>query len=272
MLRNFLAGIVFMGLVGAGCDGGKSNTDKLNSLNAESVQSKYYDSIVYSTDHLEIRKISDHVYEHTSFLHTNDFGNVPCNGMVVTDKNEAVVFDTPTDDKSSEELLNYFINDLHLQVNAVVPTHFHTDCLGGLKEFHQRGIQSYSNEETIGILRKMNSKIILPQNGFKDSLELKVGDTKVFACFLGEGHTRDNIVGYFPDEKILFGGCLLKESGAGKGNLEDANMTAWPETVKKVQDKFSESRIVIPGHGERGGKELFAYTIGLFSSAPSATK
>jgi hypothetical protein len=37
--------------------------------------------------------------------------------------------------------------------------------------------------------------------------------------FFGEGHTKDNVVAYFLSEKILFGGCLLKELEASKGYL-----------------------------------------------------
>jgi metallo-beta-lactamase class B len=110
--------------------------------------------------------------------------------------------------------------------------------------------------------RASNSPI--PKNGFDNLLELKVGDKKVFAEFFGEGHTKDNVIGYFPDEKIVFGGCLIKESGAGKGNLEDANINDWPLTVAKLKEKYPDTKIAIPGHGKLGGTELFDYTIQLF--------
>ena len=249
----------------SGCNSGKSiNDENISIANTESDLPKYFDSLVYSSDNLEIRKISNHVYEHTSFLQTESFGKVPCNGMVVTDKNEAIVFDTPTDSISSEELIHYFTNSLPFNIMAVIPTHFHTDCLGGLKEFHQHQIPSFASERTIRIFKESKAGLQIPQNGFADSLELKVGDQKVFAGFFGEGHTRDNIVGFFPEDNILFGGCLIKESGAGKGFLEDANVAAWPETVKKVKERFPQIDIVIPGHGKQGGAELFDYTIGLF--------
>ncbi len=266
MLRYFLAGIVVVGLFISGCNNGNSIKDKNVSLaNQKSVPPTYFDSLVYSSDNLVIRKISNHVYEHTSYLQTESFGKVPCNGMIVTDNEEAIVFDTPTDSISSEELIHYFTKSLPYKIKAVVPTHFHTDCLGGLKEFHQHQIPSFANDQTIRILKESKEDFPIPQNGFADSLELMVGDQKVFAVFFGEGHTRDNIVGFFPEDNILFGGCLIKESGAGKGFLEDANVVDWPETVKKVQQRFKQIGIVIPGHGKRGGAELYNYTIGLFS-------
>ncbi|MGE0492978.1 MAG: MBL fold metallo-hydrolase [Vulcanimicrobiota bacterium] len=81
----------------------------------------------------------------------------------------------------------------------------------------------------------------------------------------GRGHSFDNVVTYLPAEKVLFGGCLLKARGAGKGNLADADVAAWPTTVAAVRQAFAEAEFVVPGHGRWGGPELLDYTIEMFS-------
>lgn len=182
--------------------------------------------------------------------------------MIVTDKNEAVVFDTPSDNKTSEELIRFIQDKLHAKIVAIIPTHFHADCLGGLSAFHQHNIPSYSYIKTIELAKKNGFEV--PQNSFDKMLELNVGNKKVFAEFAGEGHTKDNVIGYFPSENILFGGCLIKEVGAGKGNLEDANVNDWSATVKKIKQEYPNAKVVIPGHGKYGGTELLDYTIKLF--------
>ena len=182
--------------------------------------------------------------------------------MLVINNQEVIVFDTPADSLASVELINWVTAKLQSKIVAVIPTHFHGDCLGGLKEFHSRGIASYSNNLTIKLAKERN--FTLPQNGFDDLIELKVGNTKVSARFFGEGHTKDNVIGYFADEKIMFGGCLIKEIGAGKGNLEDANVKDWSATVLKLKQQYPKVKTVIPGHGEIGGIELLDYTINLF--------
>ncbi|MEZ4957420.1 MAG: hypothetical protein R2825_27935 [Saprospiraceae bacterium] len=101
---------------------------------------------------------------------------------------------------------------------GVVVTHFHDDCLGGLNEFHNKQIPSYTSFKTIELAKLEDNPE--PLNGFDDYLELKVGNKKVINQFLGEGHTKDNIVSYFPAEKVLFGGCLIKTLGASKGIWE----------------------------------------------------
>lgn len=220
--------------------------------------------IVYRSDKLVITKLSQHVYQHTSFLNTESFGRVPCNGMVVVNQQEAIVFDTPATDSASAELIHWAISDLHSRIKAVIPTHFHDDCLGGLTAFAKKGIPSYANQQTIILAKQKGSAV--PEKGFTDSLILLIGNQKVYALFFGEGHTKDNVVGYFPQDNILFGGCLIKEINADKGYLGDANTNDWPATVGKIKKRFPKLAVVIPGHGKTGGEDLLDYTIRLFKN------
>ncbi|MCY1554896.1 Metallo-beta-lactamase type 2 [compost metagenome] len=110
------------------------------------------------------------------------------------------------------------------------------------------------------------NNFVIPKNSFTDSLTLKVGNEKIVAKYFGEGHTKDNVVGYFPSENILFGGCLIKELNASKGYLGDSNVADWSSTVEKLKKEYPNVKIVVPGHGELGNKELLDYTINLFKT------
>ncbi|MCB0408985.1 MAG: subclass B1 metallo-beta-lactamase [Flavobacteriales bacterium] len=218
----------------------------------------------YSSDNLKIEQLSKNTFRHISYLQTEDFGKVVCNGMIVIDNNEALIFDTPVNDEDSKEIIDWVKNTLNCKVAGIIVTHFHNDCLGGLNEFHNRQIPSYASFSTIELAKTNNFQT--PQNGFKNYLELKVGNKKVLNEYLGEGHTKDNIISYFPAEKVLFGGCLIKELNATKGYLGDANVSAWSETVQSVKSKYVDAKIIIPGHGKPGGRELLDYTIKLFKN------
>lgn len=218
----------------------------------------------YETEDLKIEQVSENTFVHISYLNTQDFGKVGCNGMIVIDEGEAIVFDTPADDATSVELLSFIENSLHCKVKGIVVTHFHVDCLGGLNEFHKKDIPSYANNQTIELANTGDKT--LPQNGFDGFLELKIGDENVICDFLGEGHTADNVIGYFPKDKALFGGCLIKSIGAGKGNLEDANVGEWSATVSYLKSKYGETKIVVPGHGKSGGTDLLDFTIEKFQT------
>jgi metallo-beta-lactamase class B len=217
---------------------------------------------VYKAEDLIITRIAENSYVHTSFKQTNDFGYVPCNGLIVCSNKEAVVFDTPTTDSVSKALVHWIKDSLGCKINAIIPTHFHDDCLGGLKAFHEMEIPSHGFSKTIALATENNYEV--PKNSFDDALDLNMGNQNVVVRYFGEGHTKDNVVGYFPADGVLFGGCMIKELDASKGYLGDANIAAWPGTVEKVKKGFPQVKLVVPGHGAYGDKGLLDYTIGLF--------
>ena len=224
----------------------------------------YSQEKIIISDDLEIIKFKENVFIHISYLETQSFGRVPCNGVIYINDNEAVFLDTPLDTIITSQLLKWFEeNYSDIKINGVVVNHFHDDCLGGLEEFHKRGIKSYSHELTPELAEKNGAAI--PLNTFEEQLEIKVGSENIICCYFGEAHTSDNIVVWIPEEKILFGGCMIKSLNSSKGNLADANVNEWVNTVEKVKKKFSSAKIVIPGHGDYGGIELLDYTIDLFS-------
>ncbi len=62
---------------------------------------------VFKSNDLIITQISGDAFIHTSFKQTNDFGYVPCNGLIVRNNKEAIVFDTPTTDSTSVSLIRW---------------------------------------------------------------------------------------------------------------------------------------------------------------------
>lgn len=246
-LRSFLLLLIFI----------------LNLVSADAQSKKIFKpKVLRQTPEWEVTQIAPNSFLHTSYLQTNDFGKVPCNGLIVRANGAVIVFDTPTNDSASKELIQWIGDYLKCRIVAVVPTHFHNDCLGGLQAFHQQQIPSYANAETIALAEKNNFTV--PQHGFTDSLQLSLGNTPVSLRFFGAGHTRDNIVGYFPSDEILFGGCLLKEINATKGYLGDAVVADWSATVERIRSTYPDIKIVVPGHGAYGNKKLLDYTIKLF--------
>lgn len=217
---------------------------------------------VYSSETLKIEQVSPHTFVHVSYLSTQDFGKVACNGMIVVKRDEALVFDTPPDDETSRELINWLETEQKVKVKGVLATHFHNDCLGGLNEFHAQGVPSYGSIQTQILAKAAGDPV--PQHGFEGKLILKAGGLEVVTRFLGEGHTRDNVVAYVLTDQVLFGGCLIKEVGASVGYLGDANISSWSGTVREVKSAFSDVQTVIPGHGKIGNGDLLDYTIRLF--------
>lgn len=227
-----------------------------------SCTTKSKSKIIYKTETLEIEQITPNVFKHKSYLQTHSFGKVGCNGMVYVANNKALVFDTPTTDEVSNELMNWIKNERNAKISGVVVNHFHQDCLGGLKAFHENKIPSYATHKTIELAKK--DIAVVPTNGFATKLELTLGNQKVMTQFFGEAHTVDNTVSFVESEKVLYGGCMIKSLKAGKGNLADANVNEWSNTVRKIKSTYPNIIHVIPGHGKVGDTDLLDYTIEMF--------
>lgn len=213
---------------------------------------------------ISLIKLSPNAYVHVSVAPIPPFGNVASNGLVFIDQGKAFLFDTPINTEQTRKLVIWVEKNLHVTFAGFVPNHWHGDCMGGLAYLKQRHIPSYANQMTIEQARLHH--LPLPEHGFKDSLQLKLNDKTIECHYFGGGHTTDNITVWIPSEKILFGGCLIREMNAtSKGNLSDADVKAWPSTIKKVMSEFPSAQIVIPGHGAIGGYELLPHTLELVS-------
>ena len=218
----------------------------------------------HETATLKIIPLTAYSFVHITYLQTETFGKVACNGLVFIKNGEAIVFDTPTNDTVSLELMDWIEKKMKSRIKAVVINHFHEDCLGGLKAFHKRDIPSYANIKTLELAGEKGFEV--PQHGFELKQELKIGGQKIINQFYGEGHTKDNIVSHIPSENVLFGGCMIKEVDAGFGFLGDANTAEWSKTVQKIKGNIPNLTFIIPGHGEVGGVELLDYTIEKFKN------
>ena len=216
------------------------------------------------SDDIEIIKISDHVFAHVSYALMGNYGRVPSNGMIFVAGKEALLFDTPVNDSLTKDLVRWITDSLKVRIVGFVTNHWHIDCMGGLNYIHSLGIPSYANEKTRAIAESKNLPI--PQKGFTDSLILHLGDRVVICKYYGPAHTIDNIVTWIPSEQILFGGCMVKElKSMTLGNIEDADLPAWPETIRRVIYAYPSARVVIPGHGSVGGTELLDHTLELLT-------
>lgn len=211
------------------------------------------------SDELELIRLSEKAYLCTSQSILPDYGKVSANGLIYINGGKALMINTPWNDSQTRDLHVWLRDSLKLNLIGVIPTHWHSDCMGGLAYLKKQQIKSYANQMTIEIAHAKSLPV--PTNGFADSLQLKVGDKQVFCYYPGPGHSMDNVVVWIPTEGLLFGGCLIKSvESKDLGNTADGDLTAYPATIDKLLRKFSLAKIVIPGHGPFGGPELITHT------------
>lgn len=209
---------------------------------------------------LELFKLTPDCYLYTAWADMERCGRVGSNGLVMISKGKALLIDSPTLESQTVELAWWFDKNLNVSLESFIPGHWHDDCVGGLAWLNRNGVKTYANRLTNEILA---SKGLEQSNvSFSDSLSIKVGDIRIEAYYLGGGHSTDNIVVWIPSEKILFGGCMLKEYDSQNiGNTSDAApLEEWLQTIDWVEQQFPNVKYVIPGHGKYGGKELLKHT------------
>lgn len=209
---------------------------------------------------LDIRKISESVYLHTSYKKLEPYGLVPSNGLVLLKKGDAYIVDTPWPDKASEELLAW-IKAKGYRAKASLSTHSHDDRSAGIARFNAAGVSTLASVQTNTLLAA-EQKPLAKLSFSGDRHTWLAGELEIF--YPGKAHAPDNVVVWLPESKILFGGCAVRElSSSTMGNTADADLNQWAGTITKLIDHYPKAAIVVPGHGDLGGVELLHHTIDL---------
>ncbi|QKG83252.1 subclass B1 metallo-beta-lactamase [Kroppenstedtia pulmonis] len=212
-----------------------------------------------------LTKLNDKVWAHTSYNEWNGT-TYDHNGLIVSTSEGVVLIDTAWDTagnyQKTEELLKMIEKHLKKKVDLALITHAHDDSIGGIEALLNQGIDVRSTLLTAKLAKEYGYPSPNPTLDANPMME--VGDTVVEAFYPGEGHSQDNITVWLPQYKILFGGCFIKSLDATDlGNLSDANVEQWDDSVKKVIKKYPQVKTVVPGHGNWGDKRLLFHTIDL---------
>jgi metallo-beta-lactamase class B len=208
---------------------------------------------------LKITKLKKNFYIYTTSIM---YGGTPfpANGMYVVTDSGVILLDTPWDTTQFQPLLDSIQIKYHKKVMLCIATHSHSDRTAGLEYFKQQGIKTYTTFLTDEFCIKNNDK--RAEFHFTDDTTFTVGQYTFQTYFAGEGHTKDNIVIWFPKDKILYGGCLIKSTEATSlGYLDDANITAWPATINNLKQKFPDPAFIIPGHQSWESKKSLDHTL-----------
>jgi len=214
-----------------------------------------------TTDKLKISHLIGDYYIFTSYKPIN--GNpFPSNGMYCVTNDGVVMFDTPWDTSLFQVLLDSIVYRHDKKVVVCIATHFHDDRTAGLEYFNSKGIKTYSSKQTFDLCKEHNEK--QAKYYFTKDTVFTFGNHSFQTYYAGEGHTKDNIVIWCKDAKILYGGCLVKSTDInGLGNIADANLNKWPTTIKKIIKKYPNPTYVIPGHFGWTSNEGLQHTLKL---------
>ncbi len=207
-----------------------------------------FTSNAQSNKKLLIEHLKGDFYVYTTY-NTYQDSKVRANGVYLVTKKGVVMFDTPWDTTQFQPLLDSIYKRHHQKVVMAFATHWHNDKTAGLEYYRNAGIKTYTTALTDLLSKKNNAKraefLMLKDTSF-------IFDQYQFETFYpGEGHTQDNIVIWFPKEKILLGGCLIKGAkDENLGFLGDGNTKEYANTLLKVQEKYPNPNYIITAHSD----------------------
>lgn len=207
---------------------------------------------------VSVREIADGVWLHVT-VSDSASGSIAANGLIVRAGPQLVLVDTGWNGRQAAVLADWAERTLGEPVRIAIATHAHEDRSGGLDELLVRGVHVVVLDSTLARLpERMRDAGI---ETFHGARELTLGGRTLELFAPGPGHTADNIVVWLPDAALLFGGCFIKSAGSRTlGNLADADLARWPASLQAVDARFGGARLVVPGHGDVGGRELIAHT------------
>lgn len=195
---------------------------------------------------LEIAHLTSDFYIYTTY-NTYEDSKLPAHGMYLVTNDGVVLFDTPWDTTQFQPLLDSIKLKHNKDVTMCIATHWHSDRTDGLEYYKAQGIKTYTTLLT-DELSKKNGKKRAEFLIEKDTI-FTIGQYSFETYYPGQGHTEDNIVLWFNNEKILYGGCLIKGAEAENlGYLGDGNTLEYLATLKNVQKRYPEQKFIIVSH------------------------
>lgn len=187
---------------------------------------------------------------------------MPSNSMYLVTDNGVVIFDTPWDSTQFQPLLDSIEVKHDKEVVMCIATHSHEDRTGGFGFLKEIGVKTYTSKQTRDISKQYNDK--LADFYFDKDTTFTVGQYSFSTYYGGEGHTKDNIVLWFEDDRILYGGCLVKSVETDNlGYTGEANLEEWSKTIKNIKRKFSRPKYIITGHQDWSSIQSLNHTLKL---------
>ena len=196
--------------------------------------------------HAEVKPLRASVFVHLTY---KDLGGYvfPTNGLLVETDSTVVMIDAGWVAGQTVEILHWVRDSIGKPVTDCIVTHFHDDRTAGIPVLQAAGVKVWGASKTAELCEKMNEPV--PDMRFEPDTTMVFDGLEVEAVFPGAGHSEDNIVIWLPQQKILFGGCLIKSCEAqGIGYTGDADMEHWDDAIRVLQKRFPDAGFVVPGH------------------------
>lgn len=143
------------------------------------------------------------------------------------------------------------------QIDVVINSHHHPDHTGGNTVLKSAALKIVAHERAKENQRvaaeRAKAQVTLPDETFKDSWKVTIGDETVSARHWGAAHTGGDVAIHFERANIVHLGDLL--NNRGYPNLDapaGASLHGWMSVLEKMAPHYPADALYIYGHAESG--------------------
>lgn len=217
-----------------------------------------------------LRRLSNGLWLHTSTRSLDEWGTVPSHGLVVEHEDGPLLLDTAWGAAATTELLAQIERELGKRPQVAIVTDFHDDRAGGVEALTAAGVEVWSSAGVIAALEAASAPT--PEHAFEQlPWSGTIAGVDIDVYFPGAGHTSENLTVWLPAQRVLLGGCLLRDlDSRSLGNLADADLDAWVPTLQALKTRYPNVETIVPSHGEPGDARLLDHTLALVRIALDA--
>lgn len=219
-----------------------------------------------------------------------------CNSVLVEMPDGTFVFGgTPGFPEAARLVLDWIVREHGSRPVVAIDTGYHFDNLGGNAAFLAAGFPVYGSDLTVRLLAERGETmraltlgfIADPESPYRaahaalpfvppdhvfpiaEGLTLRFGAEEVRVVFPGPTQAPDKVAIYFPDRRLLYGGCMFL-AGERAGNLAEADLGCWPDGIRRLLGLPVEAAVA--AHGPRLDPGLLQHTIDVLARLPATAR
>lgn len=206
----------------------------------------------------------------------------PENSMVYVGERDVTVIGATWTPRTAQLLHERICAITPLPVREVLLTNYHQDRAGGTAYWLSIGADVLATQRTARLLELHWDRLIRDiRTTFPDypvmplarpsrtiAEDTSLQDGAIRTLYLGPSHTEDGLFVHFPAQRVLYGGCILKEQ---IGNLDSANVPEYPRTLRRLVALGLPFDCIVSGHWTAvHGPELIDTYLRLLANSEAA--
>ena len=225
---------------------------------------------------LEPIAVADHVYAfigERGEISPANLGNVGNSGFIVG-RSGVIVIDTGASYRQGKQMISAIRTVTDQPIVLVIITHAVQEFVFGASAFAETGADLLTHAKSADLMRQRcthcldnltsqlgqeamsGTRLVVPQRTIERSESMRVAGRDIELLYFGWASTPGDLAVFDRASGVLFAGGLV--SNGRVPELRDGQLAGWLDALEQLQRM--PVRIVVPGHGPAGGRELVDLT------------